>query len=47
MVEITAEEKNKGKGMKRLRIASEAFGTILSKSTDKLYGSQRKEKKKH
>ena len=33
--------------MKRLRIASEAFGTILSKSTVELYGSQRKEKKRH
>ena len=47
MVEITAEGQNKGKGMKRLRIASEAFGTILSKSTVELYGSQRKEKKRH
>ena len=47
MVEITVEEQNKRKGMKRLRIASEAFGTILSKSTVELYGSQRKEKKRH
>jgi len=35
-VEITAEGQNKGKGMKRLRIASETFGTILNKSTFKL-----------
>ena len=30
MVEITAEAQNKGKGIKRLRIASETFGTILN-----------------
>jgi len=36
VVEITAEGQNKGKGIKRLRIASETFGTILNKSTFKL-----------
>ena len=45
MVEITAEGQNKGKGMKRLRISSETFGTILSKSTFELYGPKGREKK--
>ena len=30
MMEITAEEKNKGKGMKRIEEASETFGAMLN-----------------
>ena len=46
MVETTAEGQNKGKGMKRLRTASETFGTILNASKFELQGSLRKKKKR-
>ena len=48
MVEITAEEHNKGKEWEELRIASETSGTILNTPTFELQGSQRKrEKERH
>jgi len=36
MVQITTEEPNKGKRMKRMRIASDTFETILKAPTFKL-----------
>jgi len=46
MVEITSEEQNKVKRMKRTEIVSDTSGTILNAPTFKLYGSQKKERKR-
>ena len=46
MVEITSEEQNKVKRMKRTEDSSETSGTISNTPTFELQGSQKKEKKK-
>ena len=45
MVEITSEEQNKVKRMKRTEIISETSGTISKAPTFELKGSQKKKRK--
>ena len=45
MVEITSEEQNKVKRMKRAENSIRDFGTISNAPTFKLYGSQKKKKR--
>ena len=46
MVEITSEDQNKVKRMKRARIVTETSGTISNAPTFELQGSQKKRKKR-